>query len=169
MLFCFPLNCNTVHITETNQSCSKHHVQPAETIVECVNMLQAIKLQVYFTRLCCCAVVEDSGLSVNLGSLEEQKEAEVYHRVVTVSSLHPQDTQNQSSQMAQAVHRPAPVLVRQYQGKEEPGEDIFLHTEGGGSDVRVMSVRLPSVKQDQESVSLSSVEGDTESSANDVF
>uniref|UniRef100_A0A8C2DXP1 Si:ch211-185a18.2 n=1 Tax=Cyprinus carpio TaxID=7962 RepID=A0A8C2DXP1_CYPCA len=115
------------------------------------------------------AVVEDSGLSVNLGSLEEQKEAEVYHRVVTVSSLHPQDTQNQSSQTAQAVHRPAPVLVRQYQGKEEPGEDIFLHTEGGGSDVRVMSVRLPSVKQDQESVSLSSVEGDTESSANDVF
>ncbi|XP_042629561.1 uncharacterized protein LOC109102541 isoform X2 [Cyprinus carpio] len=98
MLFCFPLNCNTVHITETNQSCSKHHVQPAETIVECVNMLQAIKLQVYFTRLCCCAVVEDSGLSVNLGSLEEQKEAEVYHRVVTVSSLHPQDTQNQKKE-----------------------------------------------------------------------
>ncbi len=49
------------------------------------------------------------------------------------------------------------------------GEDTFLHTEGGGSDVRVMSVRLPSVKQDQESVSLSSVEGDTDSSANDVF
>ncbi|XP_016390422.1 protein TALPID3-like [Sinocyclocheilus rhinocerous] len=133
------------------------------------------------------AVVEDCGLSVNLRSLEKQKEAEVYHHVVTVSSPHPQDTQNQSSQTAQAVHRPAPILVRQYQDKEEPelpqlrrlsdetffgdnkkGEDIFLHTEGG-SDVRVMSVRLPSVKQDQESVSLSSVEGDTDSSANDVF
>uniref|UniRef100_A0A672PDN1 Protein TALPID3-like n=1 Tax=Sinocyclocheilus grahami TaxID=75366 RepID=A0A672PDN1_SINGR len=118
------------------------------------------------------AVVEDSGLSVNLRSLEKQKEAEVYHHVVTVSSPHPQDTQNQSSQTAQAVHRPAPILVKQYQDKEEPGantcEDIFLHTEGG-SDVRVMSVRLPSVKQDQESVSLSSVEGDTDSSANDVF
>ncbi|XP_016342758.1 protein TALPID3-like [Sinocyclocheilus anshuiensis] len=133
------------------------------------------------------AVVEDSGLSVNLRSLEKQKEAEVYHHVVTVSSPHPQDTQNQSSQTAQAVHRPAPILVRQYQDKEEPellqlrrlsddtffgdnkkGEDIFLHTEGG-SDVRVMSVRLLSVKQDQESVSLSSVEGDTDSSANDVF
>jgi len=49
------------------------------------------------------------------------------------------------------------------------GEDIFLHADGGGSDVRVMSVRLPSSKQDQESVSLSSVEGDTDSSANDVF
>uniref|UniRef100_A0A671MFJ3 Protein TALPID3 n=1 Tax=Sinocyclocheilus anshuiensis TaxID=1608454 RepID=A0A671MFJ3_9TELE len=106
------------------------------------------------------AVVEDTGLSVNLRSSEEQKEDEVYHHVMTVSS---------SSQMAQAVHRPAPILVRQYEDKEEPGEDIFLHTEGGGSDVRVMSVRLPSVKQDQESVSLSSVEGDTESSANDVF
>lgn len=48
-------------------------------------------------------------------------------------------------------------------------EDIFLHAGGGGSDVRVMSVRLPSVKQDQESVSLSSVEGDTDSSANEVY
>lgn len=49
------------------------------------------------------------------------------------------------------------------------GEDMFLHTDGRGSDVRVMPVRLPSAKQDQESVSLSSVEGDTDSSANDVF
>ncbi|XP_016395161.1 protein TALPID3 [Sinocyclocheilus rhinocerous] len=128
------------------------------------------------------AVVEDTGLSVNLRSSEEQKEDEVYHHVMTVSSSQLQDTQNQ------AVHRPAPILVRQYEDKEEPelprlrrlsddmffgdnekGEDIFLHTEGRGSDVRVMSVRLPSVKQDQESVSLSSVEGDTDSSANDVF
>lgn len=48
-------------------------------------------------------------------------------------------------------------------------KDAFLHTREGGSDVRVMSVKLPSVIQDQESVSLSSVEGDTDSSANDVF
>ncbi|XP_026142255.1 protein TALPID3 isoform X1 [Carassius auratus] len=134
------------------------------------------------------AVVEDTGRSVNLRSSEEQKDAEVYHHVTTVSSAQLQDTQNQSSQSAQAVHRPAPILVRQYQDREEPelprlrrlsddtffgdnekGEDVFLHTEGGGSDVRVMSVRLPSVKQDQESVSLSSVEGDTDSSANDVY
>uniref|UniRef100_A0A8C0YS18 Si:ch211-185a18.2 n=1 Tax=Cyprinus carpio carpio TaxID=630221 RepID=A0A8C0YS18_CYPCA len=111
------------------------------------------------------AVVDDTGLSVNLRSSEEQKEAEVYHHVMTVSSSH--------SQAAQAVHRPAPILVRQYEDIEEPGtntfEDIFLHAGGGGSDVRVMSVRLPSVKQDQESVSLSSVEGDTDSSANDVY
>ncbi|XP_051723257.1 protein TALPID3 isoform X2 [Ctenopharyngodon idella] len=131
------------------------------------------------------AVVENSGLSVNLRSSEEQKEAEVYH-VMTVSS--PQDTEHQSPQTAQTVHRPVPILVRQYEDKEEPefpqlrrlsddtffgdnekGEDIFLQTEGGGRDVRVMSVRLPSVKQDQESVSLSSVEGDTDFSANDVF
>ncbi|XP_043118591.1 protein TALPID3 [Puntigrus tetrazona] len=132
------------------------------------------------------AVVEDTGLSVNLGSSEERKEAEVHHHVMTVSS--PQDAQNHSSPRAQAVHRAAPILVRQYEDKEEPelprlrrlsddtffgdnaeGEDVFQHAEGGGSDVRVMSVRLPSVKQDQESVSLSSVEGDTDSSANDVF
>ncbi|XP_042599200.1 protein TALPID3 isoform X3 [Cyprinus carpio] len=134
------------------------------------------------------AVVDDTGLSVNLRSSEEQKEAEVYHHVMTVSSSQPQDTQHQSSQAAQAVHRPAPILVRQYEDIEEPElprlrrlsddtffgdsekvEDIFLHAGGGGSDVRVMSVRLPSVKQDQESVSLSSVEGDTDSSANDVY
>ncbi|XP_067312012.1 protein TALPID3 isoform X2 [Pseudorasbora parva] len=113
-------------------------------------------------------VVENSGLSVNLMPSEEQKEAEVYH-VMTVSTPQLQDTEHQSSQTAQEVHRPAPILVRQYEDKEQPGEDIFLHTEGGGCDVRVMSVRLPSVKQDQESVSLSSVEGDTDSSANDVF
>uniref|UniRef100_UPI00062E28E8 protein TALPID3 isoform 3 n=1 Tax=Danio rerio TaxID=7955 RepID=UPI00062E28E8 len=129
------------------------------------------------------AVVEDGGLSVNLRSSDEQKEAMVY-QVDTVSSPQPE-----SSQMAQTVHRPAPLLVRQYEeepdfpqlrrlsddaffGADEKGEDTFLHTGGGGgrgSDVRVMSVRLPSVKQDQESVSLSSVEGDTDSSANDVF
>lgn len=40
------------------------------------------------------AVVENSGLSVNLRSSEEQKEAEVYH-VMTVSS--PQDTEHQAS------------------------------------------------------------------------
>ncbi|XP_077095075.1 protein TALPID3 isoform X2 [Siphateles boraxobius] len=133
------------------------------------------------------AVVENSGLSVNLWSSEEQKEAEVYH-VMTVSSPQLQDTEHLRSQTAQAVHRPAPILVRQYEDKEEPefpqlrrlsddtffgdnekGEDMFLHTDGGGSDVRVMSVRLPSAKQDLESVSLSSVEGHTDSSANDVF
>ncbi|XP_039529473.1 protein TALPID3 isoform X2 [Pimephales promelas] len=133
------------------------------------------------------AVVEDSGLSVNARSSEEQKEAEVYH-VMTVSSPQLQDTEHLRSQTEQAIHGPAPILVRQYEDKEEPefpqlrrlsddaffgdnekGEDIFLHADGGGSDVRVMSVRLPSSKQDQESVSLSSVEGDTDSSANDVF
>ncbi|KAK7152680.1 hypothetical protein R3I93_010790 [Phoxinus phoxinus] len=133
------------------------------------------------------AVVENSGLPVKLRSAEEQKEAEVYH-VMTVSSPQLQDTQHLSSQTAQAVHGPAPILVRQYEDKEEPefpqlrrlsdetffedieqGEDMFLHADGRGSDVRVMSVRLPSAKQDQESVSLSSVEGDTDSSANDVF
>ncbi|XP_056332368.1 protein TALPID3 [Danio aesculapii] len=127
------------------------------------------------------AVVEDDGLSVNLRSSDEQKEAMVY-QADTVSSHQPE-----SSQMPQTVHRPAPILVRQYEeepefpqlrrlsddaffGADEKGEDMFLHTGGGrGSDVRVMSVRLPSVKQDPESVSLSSVEGDTASSANDVF
>lgn len=139
MLFFFPLHCNRVPITETNQRCSKRHVQPAQTIVKRVNMLQ-----VYFTRLCRCtcivywwsyeqygifiefvvlgrcicksyctlhavwninmlypwqtgAVVEDTGLPVNLRSSEEQKEAEVYHHVMTVSSPQLQDTQNQAS------------------------------------------------------------------------
>lgn len=144
MLFCFPLNCSRVPITETNQSCWKHHIQPTENIVECISMFQAIKLYVYLTKtlvpvnlrglmielwpvwyfywVCCSwalstditsyctlhadcnihmlypwqpgAVVENSGLSVNLRSSEEQKEAEVYH-VMTVSS--PQDTENQAS------------------------------------------------------------------------
>lgn len=44
MLFCFPLNCNRVPITETNQSCWKHHIQPTENIVECASKLQAINL-----------------------------------------------------------------------------------------------------------------------------
>uniref|UniRef100_A0A673J6E0 Protein TALPID3-like n=1 Tax=Sinocyclocheilus rhinocerous TaxID=307959 RepID=A0A673J6E0_9TELE len=125
------------------------------------------------------AVVEDCGLSVNLRSLEKQKEAEVYHHVVTVSSPHPQDTQNQAIFVPIPFISPCvcfspelPQLRRlsdeTFFGDNKKGEDIFLHTEGG-SDVRVMSVRLPSVKQDQESVSLSSVEGDTDSSANDVF
>ncbi|XP_052386086.1 protein TALPID3-like isoform X2 [Carassius gibelio] len=39
------------------------------------------------------------------------------------SSLH--GVQDMSSQMSQAVHRPAPILVRQYQEKEEPGPCIF--------------------------------------------
>jgi len=42
------------------------------------------------------AVVEDSGLSVNARSSEEQKEAEVYH-VMTVSSPQLQDTEHLAS------------------------------------------------------------------------
>nr|XP_055027483.1 protein TALPID3 isoform X1 [Misgurnus anguillicaudatus]XP_055027484.1 protein TALPID3 isoform X1 [Misgurnus anguillicaudatus] len=129
----------------------------------------------------------DGGVSINLTSSREPKEAEVYH-VMTVSSPQPENiVHQQSTEMTETVHRPAPILVRQYHNEEEPelskqkssndtffedykkDKDDFLHTEAGGSDVRVMSVRLPSVKQDQESVSLSSVEGDTNSSANDVF
>uniref|UniRef100_A0A8C2CUA6 Si:ch211-185a18.2 n=1 Tax=Cyprinus carpio TaxID=7962 RepID=A0A8C2CUA6_CYPCA len=125
------------------------------------------------------AVVDDTGLSVNLRSSEEQKEAEVYHHVMTVSSSQPQDTQHQASatllpDLNRAWCTELPRLRRlsddTFFGDNEKGiEDIFLHAGGGGSDVRVMSVRLPSVKQDQESVSLSSVEGDTDSSANDVY
>lgn len=153
MLFCFPLHCNRVSITETNQSCSKRHVQPAQTVVKHVTGYQTASildktllqyscktLSLYMHRLliellavwcfywvCCSwalsicksyctlhavwnihvlypwqtgAVVEDTGLSVNLRSSEEQKEAEVYHRVMTVSSPQLQDTQNQAS----AVH-----------------------------------------------------------------
>ncbi|XP_052001691.1 protein TALPID3 [Xyrauchen texanus] len=121
-------------------------------------------------------VVQDSGLP----------EAEDYHEL-TVSSPQPVDTAHQqSTETTQVVHRPAPILVRQYQDKEEPDfpqqrrlsndpffednvTDIFLHSEGRGSDVRVMSVRLPSVNQEHESASVSSVEGDPDSSANDVF
>ncbi|XP_051578080.1 protein TALPID3-like isoform X2 [Myxocyprinus asiaticus] len=127
-------------------------------------------------------VVQDSGMSINLRLPEEPKE-------LTVSSPQPEDAAHQqSTETTQVVHRPAPILVRQYQDKEEPdfpqqrrlsndtffednvtGEDIFLHTEGRGSDVRVMSVRLPSVNQEHESGSVSSVEGDPDFSANDVF
>lgn len=144
MLFCFPLNCNRVPLTKTNQSCWKHHIQPAENTVEFTNMLQAIKIYVYMTEtpvnmhglmielwslwyfywVCCSwalstdiisyctlravwdidmlypwqpgAVVENSGLSVNLRSSEEQKEAEVYH-VMTVSSPQLQDTEHLAS------------------------------------------------------------------------
>lgn len=42
------------------------------------------------------AVLEDSGLSLNLRTREEKKEAEVYHHVLTVSSPQLQDTQNQA-------------------------------------------------------------------------
>uniref|UniRef100_A0A8C1GJB4 Si:ch211-185a18.2 n=1 Tax=Cyprinus carpio TaxID=7962 RepID=A0A8C1GJB4_CYPCA len=120
------------------------------------------------------AVVDDTGLSVNLRSSEEQKEAEVYHHVMTVSSSQQQDTQHQASATLLSDLNRLPRLRRlsddTFFGDSEKGiEDIFLHAGGGGSDVRVMSVRLPSVKQDQESVSLSSVEGDTDSSANDVY
>ncbi|XP_057200366.1 protein TALPID3 isoform X2 [Triplophysa rosa] len=115
------------------------------------------------------AVAEESELSVTLRSSREPKEAEVYH-AMAVSSPQPEDTEHQqSTETTQMVHRPAAILVRQYRDEEEPDKDAFLHAGGGGSDVRVMSVRLPSVEQDHESVSLSSVEGDTDSSANDVF
>uniref|UniRef100_A0A672SCS9 Uncharacterized protein n=1 Tax=Sinocyclocheilus grahami TaxID=75366 RepID=A0A672SCS9_SINGR len=120
------------------------------------------------------AVVEDTGLSVNLRSSEEQKEDEVYHHVMTsVTAVFCTSLATEFISPCVCFSPELPRLRRlsddTFFGDNEKGEDIFLHTEGGGSDVRVMSVRLPSVKQDQESVSLSSVEGDTDSSANDVF
>lgn len=65
MLFCFPLNCNRVPLTKTNQSCWKHHIKPAENTVECASMLQAIKIYVYMTK----TPVNMHGLMIELWSL----------------------------------------------------------------------------------------------------
>ncbi|XP_062379431.1 protein TALPID3 [Sardina pilchardus] len=88
-------------------------------------------------------------------------------------------------------HRPAPILVRQYeqraprdshrpdpyhQNGHQDLDDFFEDRVNGAQAsqqeagaVKVMSVRLPSVPLEDNSASISTVEGDTDSSANDIF
>ncbi|XP_041927731.1 protein TALPID3 isoform X3 [Alosa sapidissima] len=88
-------------------------------------------------------------------------------------------------------HRPAPILVRQYeqraprdshrpdpyhQNGHQDLDDFFedrVNGEQAGQQeagaVKVMSVHLPSAPLEENSASISTVEGDTDSSANDIF
>ncbi|XP_042565719.1 protein TALPID3-like [Clupea harengus] len=92
----------------------------------------------------------------------------------------------------QPAHRPAPLLVRQceqqaprdshrpepyYQNGHKDVDDFFEDKVNGerasqqaeAGAVRQMSIRLPSAPPELNSASISTIEGDTDSSANDVF
>ncbi|XP_036449445.1 protein TALPID3 isoform X2 [Colossoma macropomum] len=134
------------------------------------------------------AVAEDSGLSVNFRPSEEHTETLHVLHSFAASSLQPGDSAHQqaaeTAETPQMVHRPAPILVKQYQHKVGPESlsqrrssndtDAFFENMGAevsphaGGGVGLMSVRLPSVQKDNHSPSISTVEGDSDS-ANDVF
>ncbi|XP_017555335.1 protein TALPID3 isoform X2 [Pygocentrus nattereri] len=129
------------------------------------------------------AVAEDSGLSVNFRPSEEHTVTPHVLHSFAASSLQPGDSAHQqaaeTAETPQMTHRPAPILVKQYQHKEGPeslsqrrssndmgkGAEVSPHAGGG---VGLMSVRLPSVQKDDHSPSISTIEGDSDS-ANDVF
>ncbi|XP_066525189.1 protein TALPID3 isoform X2 [Hoplias malabaricus] len=132
------------------------------------------------------AVAEDSGLSFSFRPSEEHGETPRVLPSLAASSLtQPLHSTHQqvpeSVETPQMVHRPAPILVKQYQHKEGPellsqrrssddtdaffedmvkGAEDSPHTGGG--------VGLMSVLKDDHSPGISTVEGDSDS-ANEVF
>ncbi|XP_007251983.3 protein TALPID3 isoform X2 [Astyanax mexicanus] len=133
------------------------------------------------------AAGEDSGLSINFRPSETHAETPQALQSFTASSPQPGDsTHKQAAEAPQTHHRPAPILVKQYQHEDESdllaqrrssndtdaffedmakGAELTPHAGGG---VGLMSVRLPSVQKDDVSPDVSTIEGDSDS-ANDVF
>ncbi|KAL7873156.1 hypothetical protein AOLI_G00122270 [Acnodon oligacanthus] len=134
------------------------------------------------------AVAEESGLSVNFRKSEEHTMTQNILHSFAASSLQPGESALQqaaeTAKTPQMAHRPAPILVKQYQHKEGPeslcqtrssndtdaffediGAEVSPHAGGG---MGLMSLRLPSVQKDDHSPSISTIDGDSDST-NDVF
>ncbi|KAF4084150.1 hypothetical protein AMELA_G00125360 [Ameiurus melas] len=107
------------------------------------------------------AVAKNGGLSVNISLSAEHTESPHVHHSFTASSLQPGDyTSQQAVEARPLVHRPTPILVKQYKSTEVPGAEDGQRAGGG---LELMSVQLLSDQWDSQSPTISTVEGDSDS------
>ncbi|XP_072545467.1 protein TALPID3 isoform X2 [Salminus brasiliensis] len=107
---------------------SLKHQQPTQPAAEQsphATLTSPGQLLVQHTGAAKVAAGEDSGLSINFRPSEEHTETPHALHSFTASSPQPEDATHQQTAKAPQtqVHRPAPILVKQYQHKEEPDED----------------------------------------------
>ncbi|XP_053488117.1 protein TALPID3 isoform X2 [Ictalurus furcatus] len=107
------------------------------------------------------AVAKNGGVSVNISLSAEHTESPHVLHSFTASSLQPGDyTPQQAVEIRPLVHRPTPILVKQYKSTEEPGAENAQRAGGG---LELMSAQLLSDQWDSQSPTISTVEGDSDS------
>ncbi|XP_053093378.1 protein TALPID3 isoform X3 [Pangasianodon hypophthalmus] len=130
------------------------------------------------------AVAKNGGLSVNVSLSAEHTESPHVLHSFTASSLQPGVyTHQQAAETRPLVHRPTPILVKQYKSTEEPEllhqrrssndtavcfEDMDKGAQRTGAGLELMSVQQRSGQRDSQSPTISIVESDSDSFS-DVF
>ncbi|XP_062863253.1 protein TALPID3 [Trichomycterus rosablanca] len=131
------------------------------------------------------AVVNEAGLSIKSRLPEERTEtSRVLHSFTASPSQPGESAPQQAEETPQLIDRAAPILVKQYQDikpaflhqrRSSDDTDAFFDMDKGsevpthaGGNLSQMSVQLLPVQNDGQSLSLSTIEGDSDS-VSDVF